>query len=130
MIYKNILLIIAFWGCFSLHAEASEKKVDAVVVTGAAMIPWYLHACHGYYQRVRNFANDDIVKYPRVWNRIKALDFKTFNKWHPIQSMKGTKHMMFPLIGPMIAAQATGIVYHGLTSHTYSQWRARQQAKQ
>ena len=107
----------------------SEKTPDAVTVATCATVPWYLHGMHGYYQRVRNFANQDIVQYPRAWHRIKALDFKTFNKWHPIQSMKGTKHMMIPLIGPMIAAHATGIVYHGLTAHTYSSWSANQNAK-
>jgi len=37
--------------------------------------------------------------------------------------------MMISLIGPMIAAHATGIVYHGLTAHTHSSWSANQNAK-
>lgn len=105
--------------------KTSIKNTDAVTVSTYATIPWFLHGFHGYCQRYRNYLNIDTPKYPRFWNRCKAFDFSTFNKWHPIQSLKGSKHMMIPLVGPIIAANMTGMIYHGLTTHTYGSWKAK-----
>lgn len=98
-------------------------KPTAVDVATYSMVPWYAHAFHGYYQRLKNLKNDDIMHYPNMLKRLNALDFETFNKWHPIQSMKGSKRVWLPLIGPMIAAHATGLAYHAAFEHTPGKWR-------
>lgn len=97
-------------------------RPTAVDVASYSLVPWYMHAAHGYYQRKVNFNNDDIVQYSTMYQRLKASDFETFNKWHPIQSLKGTQRMWLPIIGPMVAAHATGLAYHAVVEHTPRVW--------
>lgn len=93
-------------------------KPAAIDVAACSAIPWYLHGAHGYYRRLKNLKNDELQQYSTTWQRAKALDFGSFSKWHPIQSMKGTRRMIPPLVGPMIAAHLTGFAYHAAVEYT------------
>jgi len=135
-------------------AQQEAKKVEpwfwqnwqrptAVDVATSSLVPWYAHAAHGYLGRWKHFnatrpsfQNMNAYKthvtpsltlnYSSMWQRVKALDFRSFNKWHPIQSMKGSKRMIFPLVGPIIAAHATGLAYHAAVEHTPRAWYRKQ----
>lgn len=120
----------------SIKSTFKMPQITGADVTITSLPFWYLHAAIGYKNRLQEkyawdsqrrelFKNGYCKDYPHFWNRIVAGNFSQFNLKHPIQSMKGNKYILPPVVGPAVASVLTGFSWHMLTDSISSKLHSK-----
>ncbi len=122
----------------SIYSKCNLEKPDADTVEFSSLPLWFGHAAHGWRQHSNRY--NEALKTHTIQSKVvtaSTIDTpvckanRKFSIYHPIQSMRTCKPKLWlPVLGPMLAAHATGIAYYGLVNNASVESVIEQPVKQ